>query len=413
MTKLTQKKVKFDWGDKQEVAFQIIKQKLCSASILALPKGSEDFVVYCDASIKGLGAILMQRQKVIAYGSQKLKFHEKNYTGVRGSSVRSEDLEHYLYGTKCTVFTDHKSLQHILDKKELNMRQRSWLELLSDYDCEIRYVLSWSRAFSEMDRRCVEFENGISESFNRAILLPRHKPIITMLEKIRIYIMQRLVAMNKLALNLEDTITPSIRKQLEILKVKQCGFQELKVKKGDESYGVNLMNKVCGCRMMLGRPQKERIKSAIEESTQVSRVGRRMTCRNCWEQGHNKDRCKNEARPQLEKVIRPIKRSIQPMRPACASRGGGRGSRGGRMGRGNEIINVNDDAKAGVGSGTTVGRGRGRRGGGRGKGRKGTSVFIETPTAGYSRVPLTDEQEHYLRDEEALREHLEEKARFE
>ncbi|GJT86351.1 putative reverse transcriptase domain-containing protein [Tanacetum coccineum] len=143
MTKLTQKKVKFDWGDKAEAAFQLIKQKLCSAPILALPEGSEDFIVYCDASIKGLGVVLMQREKVIAYASRQLKIHEKNYT--------THDLElgavvfalkiwrHYLYGTKCTVFTDHKSLQHILDQKELNMRQRRWLELLSDYDCEIRY----------------------------------------------------------------------------------------------------------------------------------------------------------------------------------------------------------------------------------------------------------------------------------
>nr|GEX36466.1 putative reverse transcriptase domain-containing protein [Tanacetum cinerariifolium] len=113
------------------------------APILALPERSEDFVVYCDASIKGLGAVLMQTEKVIAYGSPELKVHEKNYT--------THDLElgavvfalkiwrHYLYGTRCTVFTDHKSLQHILDQKELNMRQGRWLELLSDYDCKIRY----------------------------------------------------------------------------------------------------------------------------------------------------------------------------------------------------------------------------------------------------------------------------------
>ncbi|GJR16525.1 putative reverse transcriptase domain-containing protein [Tanacetum coccineum] len=80
MTKLTQKKVKFDWGDKAETSFQLIKQKLCSAPILALPEGSEDFIVYCDASIKGLGAVLMQREKVIAYASRQLKIHEKNYT---------------------------------------------------------------------------------------------------------------------------------------------------------------------------------------------------------------------------------------------------------------------------------------------------------------------------------------------
>ncbi|GJY67973.1 putative reverse transcriptase domain-containing protein [Tanacetum coccineum] len=80
MTKLTQKKVKFVWGDKQEAAFQLLKQKLCSAPILALPKGSEDFIVYCDALIKGLGVVLMQREKVNAYASRPLKIHEKNYT---------------------------------------------------------------------------------------------------------------------------------------------------------------------------------------------------------------------------------------------------------------------------------------------------------------------------------------------
>nr|GEY79234.1 reverse transcriptase domain-containing protein [Tanacetum cinerariifolium]GEZ15912.1 reverse transcriptase domain-containing protein [Tanacetum cinerariifolium] len=145
MTKLTQKNVKFDWGEKEEAAFQLIKQKLCSAPILALPKGSENFIVYCDASHKGLGAVLMQNEKVIAYASRQMKIHEKNYT--------THDLElgavvfalkmwrHYLYKTRCTVFTEHTSLQHILGKKELNIRQRRWLELLSDYNCDIRYHL--------------------------------------------------------------------------------------------------------------------------------------------------------------------------------------------------------------------------------------------------------------------------------
>ncbi|GJU81656.1 putative reverse transcriptase domain-containing protein [Tanacetum coccineum] len=140
---VTQKGIKFDWGEKEENAFQLIKQKLCSAPILALPEGSEGFVVYCDASHKGLGAVLMQREKVIAYASRQLKVHEKNYTThdlELGSVVFALKIwRHYLYGTRCTVFTDHKSLQHILDQKELNMRQRRWLELLSDYDCDIRY----------------------------------------------------------------------------------------------------------------------------------------------------------------------------------------------------------------------------------------------------------------------------------
>ncbi|KAJ0481094.1 putative nucleotidyltransferase, Ribonuclease H [Helianthus annuus] len=143
LTLLTQKDKKFDWGIKQEEAFQILKDKLCNAPILALPEGTDDFVVYCDASRQGLGCVLMQRQKVIAYASRQLKVHEKNYT--------THDLElgavvfalkvwrHYLYGTKCTIFTDHKSLQHIFNQKELNMRQRRWVELLNDYDCEIKY----------------------------------------------------------------------------------------------------------------------------------------------------------------------------------------------------------------------------------------------------------------------------------
>nr|GEU53650.1 putative reverse transcriptase domain-containing protein [Tanacetum cinerariifolium] len=120
-----------------------MKKKLCSDPILALPEGSENFVFYCDASYKWLGAGLIKKERFIAYASRQLKIHEKNYM--------THDLElgavvfalkmwrHYLYGTKCAVFTDHKSLQHILDQKELNMRQHRWLELLSDYDCEICY----------------------------------------------------------------------------------------------------------------------------------------------------------------------------------------------------------------------------------------------------------------------------------
>ncbi|GJW29023.1 putative reverse transcriptase domain-containing protein [Tanacetum coccineum] len=113
MTKLTQKGIKFDWGEKEENAFQLIKQKLYSAPILALPEGSKDFMVYCDASHKGLGTVLMQREKVIAYVSRQLKIHEKNYTThdlELGSVVFALKIwRHYLYGTKCTVFTDHKS----------------------------------------------------------------------------------------------------------------------------------------------------------------------------------------------------------------------------------------------------------------------------------------------------------------
>ncbi|GKE42443.1 putative reverse transcriptase domain-containing protein, partial [Tanacetum coccineum] len=142
LTKLTQKNKKYEWGEEAE-AFQTLKQKLCSAPILALLEGTEDFMVYCNASLKGYGAILMQREKVIAYASRQLKVHEENYTTYNlelGAVVFALRLwRHYLYGTKCVVFTDHKSLRYILNHKELNLRQRRWIELLSDYDCEIRY----------------------------------------------------------------------------------------------------------------------------------------------------------------------------------------------------------------------------------------------------------------------------------
>nr|GEZ34414.1 putative reverse transcriptase domain-containing protein [Tanacetum cinerariifolium] len=143
LTKLTQKNKPFVGGNNEEEAFQTLKRKLCSAPILLLPEGSEDFVVYCDTSLRGFGAVLMQREKVIAYASRQLRKNEENYTThdlELGAVVFALRLwRHYLYGTKCTIYTDHKSLQYILDQKELNMRQRRWVELLSDYDCEIRY----------------------------------------------------------------------------------------------------------------------------------------------------------------------------------------------------------------------------------------------------------------------------------
>ncbi|GKA60657.1 putative reverse transcriptase domain-containing protein [Tanacetum coccineum] len=123
--------------------FSLISKPLTSAPILALPEGTEDLMMYYDASLKGYGAVLMQREKVIAYASRQLKVREENYTThdlELGAVVFALRLwRHYLYGTKCVVFIDHKSLQYILNQKELNLRQRRWIELLSDYDCEIRY----------------------------------------------------------------------------------------------------------------------------------------------------------------------------------------------------------------------------------------------------------------------------------
>nr|GEU71105.1 hypothetical protein [Tanacetum cinerariifolium] len=128
LTLLTQKNQKYEWGKKEEEAFQTLKNNMCDASILSLPDGIEDFIVYCDASNQGLGCVLMQRGKVIAYASRQLKIHEKNYTThdllLRAVVFALKIYRYYFYGTKSVIYTDHKSLQHTFDQKELNMSQR-------------------------------------------------------------------------------------------------------------------------------------------------------------------------------------------------------------------------------------------------------------------------------------------------
>ncbi|KAJ0802805.1 putative nucleotidyltransferase, Ribonuclease H [Helianthus annuus] len=143
LTKLLRKGVKYSWNEEQEKSFEELKKRLVSSPILALPSGSGGYQVYSDASKKGLGCVLMQHGKVIAYASRQLKPYEVNYP--------THDLElaavvfalkiwrHYLYGESCDIFTDHKSLKYIFTQKELNMRQRRWLELLKDYDANIQY----------------------------------------------------------------------------------------------------------------------------------------------------------------------------------------------------------------------------------------------------------------------------------
>lgn len=113
------------------------------ASVLTIPTRSDGYVIYNDASYKGLSCMLMQNGRVVAYASWQLKSYEKNYP--------THDLElaavvfalkiwwHFLYGEKCEIYTNHKSLKYFLTKKELNMRQRRWLELVKYYDCTINY----------------------------------------------------------------------------------------------------------------------------------------------------------------------------------------------------------------------------------------------------------------------------------
>ena len=126
-----------------ESSFHTLKERFTTAPVLVLPDSNEPFGAYCDASKMGLGGVLMQRGQVVAYASRKLRIHERDYP--------THDLElvaivftlklwrHYLYGSKFEVFSDHKSLRYLFDQRELNMRQRRWLEFLKDYNFELSY----------------------------------------------------------------------------------------------------------------------------------------------------------------------------------------------------------------------------------------------------------------------------------
>jgi hypothetical protein len=143
MTELLKKEVKFHWDDKCEEAFHTLRKLLTTALVLVQPDSTQPFDVYCDASGTGLGCVLMQNNRVIAYASRVLQNHEQNYP--------THDLElaavihalkiwrYHLMGAKCNIYTDHKSLKYIFTQADLNMRERRWLELIKDYDLEVHY----------------------------------------------------------------------------------------------------------------------------------------------------------------------------------------------------------------------------------------------------------------------------------
>jgi hypothetical protein len=143
MTSLLEKGKEFKWTEKCKESFDQLRSKLMAAPVLIMPDLQKNFDIYCDASRHGLGGVLMQEGHVIAYGSCQLRKHELNYP--------THDLElvavvhalkiwrHYIMGTKCRIYTDHKSLKYNFTQKDLNLRQRQWLELIKDYDMEIHY----------------------------------------------------------------------------------------------------------------------------------------------------------------------------------------------------------------------------------------------------------------------------------
>jgi hypothetical protein len=143
LTRLTEKGADFEWDNDCEVSFQTLKHKLVKAHILSLSESGKRFTVYTDASRIGLGCVLMQDGKMLAYGSRQLKKHERNYpTHDLESAVvvfALKSWRHYLYGETFDIYTDHNSLKYIFTQKELNLRQRRWLELIIVYDLTIQY----------------------------------------------------------------------------------------------------------------------------------------------------------------------------------------------------------------------------------------------------------------------------------
>ena len=143
LTKLLRKRINFEWTDKCQNSFEQLKGMLVEAPVLTQPTSGTEYTLYSDASGIGLGCVLMQDGKVVAYASRQLKTHEQNYpTHDLELAAVVFDLKkwrHYLYEEKCKSFTDHKSLKYLLTRKDLNLGQRRWLELFKDYDYVIDY----------------------------------------------------------------------------------------------------------------------------------------------------------------------------------------------------------------------------------------------------------------------------------
>ncbi|WOH15373.1 hypothetical protein DCAR_0934911 [Daucus carota subsp. sativus] len=170
MTKLLRKNVPFQWTEEAQQSFDELKRRLTSAPVLTTPSGQGGFVVYSDASQQGLGCVLMQYGKVIAYASRQLRPHEKSYPvhdlELAAIVFALKIWRHYLYGETFQIFTDHKSLKYLMSQKELNMRQRRWVELLKDYDCTLEYHPGKANIVADaLSRKCSSVANLQGSTF--------------------------------------------------------------------------------------------------------------------------------------------------------------------------------------------------------------------------------------------------------
>ena len=147
MMRLTRKEVKSDWDDRWEEAFQELKRRLTTAPILIVPNRGQGYKVYCDALRAGLGGVLMQSRRVVAYGSCQLKNHEHNYPihDIELAAVvfALKIWRHYLYGEQFEVYSDHKSLKYIFTQRGLNMRQHKWMKIMTSLCITILVRQMW------------------------------------------------------------------------------------------------------------------------------------------------------------------------------------------------------------------------------------------------------------------------------
>src|SRR3954470_10334173 len=157
MTNLLHKGVKFEWTVKCQESFQALKDKLTSPPVLAPPDTQKDFVIYCDASRQGLGCVLMQERKVIAYASRQLRAHEENYPThdleLAAVILALKQWRHYLLSNRCEIFTDHQSLKYLFTQPDLNLRQQRWMEIVADFDLGISYTPGKANVMADASSR--------------------------------------------------------------------------------------------------------------------------------------------------------------------------------------------------------------------------------------------------------------------
>jgi hypothetical protein len=227
MTELLKKGVKFVWSEACEKAFHTLRQHLTSAPVLVQPDNSKPFEVFCDASGTGLGCVLMQEGRVIAYASRALRPHELNYP--------THDLElavvvhalkiwmHYLMGNRCNIFTDHKSLKYIFTQSELNMRQRRWLELIKDYDLEVHYHPGKANVVADALSR--------KDHCNHLELEPVSEPLYEEMRRLNLEVVPHGILYALMAeSDLYDRIVTAQRNDIDIQTIKQ------KLAEGDPKY---------------------------------------------------------------------------------------------------------------------------------------------------------------------------------